>query len=109
MQHYSEVFRDELPDGLPPSRGIEHQIDFIPGATIPNRPTYKTNSTEEKELQRQVDGLLVKGKVRESLSPCAVPIILVPKKTGDWRMCTDCRAVNKITIRYSHPIPRLDD
>ncbi|XP_031403186.1 uncharacterized protein LOC116212684, partial [Punica granatum] len=86
-REYEDVFPEETPHGLPPIRGIEHQIDFVPGATIPNRPAYRSNPEETKELQRQVNELLEKGYVRESLSPCAVPVILVPKKDGTWRMC----------------------
>ncbi|XP_052477141.1 uncharacterized protein LOC128032567 [Gossypium raimondii] len=87
LQEFEDVFPKETPKGLPPLRGIEHQIDFIPGATIPNRPAYRTNPEETKELQRQVVELMDKGYIRESLSPCAVPVLLVPKKDGSWRMC----------------------
>ena len=109
LQEYEDVFPAEIPSGLPPLRGIEHQIDLIPGATLPNRAAYRTNPEETKEIQRQVQDLLDRGYVRQSLSPCVVPVLLVPKKDGSWRMCVDCRAINNITIRYRHPIPRLDD
>ena len=91
LQEYVDVFRQEMPPGLPPIRGIEHQIDLIPGASLPNRAPYKTNPEETKEIHSQIQELIDKGYIRESLSPCAVPILLVPEKDGTWRMCTDCR------------------
>jgi hypothetical protein len=76
---------------------------------LPNRAAYRTNAEEMKEIQRQVQELLDNGYVRESLSPCVVPVILIPKKNGTWRMCVDCQAINNIIIRYHFPIPRLDE
>jgi hypothetical protein len=82
LQEFKDVFLAEIPPGLPPLRGIEHQIDLISDASLPNRATYRTNPEETKEIQRQVQELLDNGYIRESLSPCAVPVILVPKKNG---------------------------
>ncbi|KAK1681165.1 hypothetical protein QYE76_042013 [Lolium multiflorum] len=83
MTEFGDVFPEEVPAGLPPLRGIEHQIDLIPGASLPNRAPYRTNPEETKEIQKQVQALLDKGYIRISLSPCAVPVILVPKKDED--------------------------
>jgi hypothetical protein len=72
---------------------------------LPNRAAYRANPKETKEIQRQVQDLLDRGYVRESLSPSVVLVILVPKKDGSWPMCVDCRAIDNIIIRYRHPIP----
>ncbi|XP_047263889.1 tRNA-specific 2-thiouridylase MnmA isoform X3 [Capsicum annuum] len=96
---YKDVFPKELPQGLPPLRGIEHQIDFVPGSQLPNKPAYRSNPMDTKELQCQVEELHNKGYIKESMSPCALPVLLVPKKDGTWCMCVDCRAINKITVK----------
>ena len=109
LKEFGDVFPSEGPTGLPPFRGIKHQIDFVLGASLPNRPEYKINPEETKEIESQVQELMRKGWVQKSLSPCVVPILVVPKKDGKWHMCCDCRAVNNITIKYRHPILRLND
>ena len=78
LQEFEDVFPDELPPSLPPLHGIEHRIDLIPGAPLPNKAPYRVNPEETKEIQRQVQQLIDNGYVRESLSPCAIPVILVP-------------------------------
>jgi hypothetical protein len=98
LDNFVDIVVDELPNSLPPIRSINHHIDLIPGVSLPNKVAYRLTPQENEEVKNQVQELLDKGLVRESLSPCIVPNVLSPKKDGGWRMCTDLRAINKITI-----------
>ena len=111
IREFIDVFPKDLLEGLPPIRGIEHQIDLVLRASLPNKPAYKINPKEAEKLQKQVKELLNRGyeRERESLSPCVVPTLLVPKKDGTWRMCVDSMSVDNITAKYRFPIPRIDD
>jgi hypothetical protein len=63
LQEFKDVFPAEILSGLPTLREIEHQIDLIPGAMLPNRAAYRTNPEETKEIQRQVQEFLDHGYV----------------------------------------------
>nr|GEX17147.1 hypothetical protein [Tanacetum cinerariifolium] len=82
LNEFKDVFPEEIPVGLTVIREIQHCIDFLPGASIPNKPAYGMNTKEFAELHRQVTELLEKGLIRESMSPCAVPALLFLNQVG---------------------------
>nr|XP_025877468.1 uncharacterized protein LOC112936994 [Oryza sativa Japonica Group] len=86
LQEYEDVFLAEIPPGLPPMRGIEHQIDLIPGASLPNRAAYRTNPEETKEIQRQVQDLLDRGANRLCIPVGSIRLLLIQEAHGGGLM-----------------------
>jgi hypothetical protein len=82
LGEFVDIIVDELPRSLPPMRSVSHHIDLIPGASFPNKVAYRLTPRENEEVKRQVQDLLDKGLVKESLSLCDVPTVLSPKKDG---------------------------
>jgi hypothetical protein len=109
LENFASIVVDDLPCSLPPIRSISHLIDLIPGASLPNKAVYRLTPQENEEVKKQVQDLMDKVLIRESLSPCVVPIVLIPNKHGGWRMCTNSRDINKITISYRFSLPRMED
>ncbi|GKT33666.1 hypothetical protein ADUPG1_002583, partial [Aduncisulcus paluster] len=60
-------------------------------------------------IENEVNELLKNGTIQDSKNPFYSPLVIVPKKGNKLRMCVDFRKLNKITIPYPHPLPRLDD
>jgi hypothetical protein len=53
---------------------------------------------------------MTKSYIHESMNPCVVPILLIPKNDGTWRMrVLVVEQNNNIIVKYRHYIPKIDD
>lgn len=109
LSEFHDIFREDLPADLPPTRGMDFEINLKPGETPPVRPVIRLSTKELKELKKQLRNLLEKGLIRPSTSPYGAPVFFIKKKNGDLRMVCDYRALNKITIPDANPIPLINE
>lgn len=102
---YNDLWRDER-------RGkaieVEHRIRLLTKCPVVSRPRPITDE-QKKIIKAEVEKMLAAGVIRPSNSPYASEVVLVMKKTGDWRFCIDFRPLNKVTIPDKYPLPRISD
>lgn len=50
LNEYSDIISNNVPDGLPPKRSIDHCMNLIPGASLLNKAPHRLTPTENQEL-----------------------------------------------------------
>jgi hypothetical protein len=74
-----------------------------------SRRARQYSDCERAQIRDLVEELLQNNIIRESNSPCASSVLLVKKKTGEYRLCIDYRPLNKITVKDKYPLPLIEE
>ena len=80
LKEFSKLMPKEIPDELLPMCDIQYHINLIPGASLPNLSHYKMSPKKSEILKENMDELLRKEHIQNSISSCTIPALLTPKK-----------------------------
>jgi hypothetical protein len=108
LNRWSSCFANSTKD-LNAVKGEGIEITLCEGTQPVCYRPYKLPLKEREYVREKVKDLLDAGIIRESVSNFASPVILVKKKTGDYRLCVDYRALNKKTVKNIYPMPNIEE
>ena len=104
---YTDVF-SKTPNDFGRTNLVKHKINTTSDSPIRKR-AYRTSPHMRSVIQSQVEDMLAQDIIEVGHSPWAEPVVMVRKKDGNWRFCIDYRALNSVTVKDAHPLPRTDD
>ena len=87
----------------------EHRLRLKPGTHPPKERLYRTNAAERKFIKSQIEEMLQKDIIEHTTSRFSSPIVLVKKKDGSMRFCSDLRHINQILEEDTYPLPLIQD
>ena len=91
----------ERPKEQPTLTEAERQVLLLDKLDLSGLEAWPTEQAEHLKL------MLDAGVVQPSNSPWCNTVVLVRKKDGSLRFCIDFRRLNALTIKDSHPLPRI--
>jgi hypothetical protein len=89
-------------------RSVTHKIRLEKDEPFRIRP-YHLNEEKKCALYECVNEMLTAGVVERSDSEYCSPVVLVKKKDGTLRFCTDYRRLNALTKDEAAPLPRIQE
>ncbi|KAG2794467.1 hypothetical protein PC118_g23047 [Phytophthora cactorum] len=105
---YTDVVSKNPPMGLPPDRGVRHEIDLVPGTKYCVTRQWPLPKDQCDVIDAFFRAKLEAGLVRESKSPHSTPTFCARKPNGKWRIVHASNKLNSATIPTQTPIPRKD-
>ena len=109
-EKFKDIMKEELPDELPPDRGIRHYIDLQGRMPRPSPRGFKMSQAENEFMIKNIQGLLDKGLIKPCMGPYASPILVVKKPhSTDLRVVIDYRKLNEVTVGDEYPQPLVSD
>jgi len=104
---YKDVFsRDKLECGE--AKDFVHRIHLTDDRPF-RLPYRRVPPAHYQQLREVLSDMEMKGIISQSLSEYASPLVMVWKKNGDLRICTDFRLLNAKTVKDAHPLPHQGD
>ncbi|KAG2765115.1 hypothetical protein PC116_g26358 [Phytophthora cactorum] len=108
LREHKDVLPDEIPAEAPQDKGIQHEIDLVPGTKYCVTQQWTLPRDQVKAIDDLFESRRQAGQVRESKSPHSAPTFCVKKPQGGWLIVHAYNKLNDATIPAQTPIPRKD-
>uniref|UniRef100_H3HAG2 Reverse transcriptase domain-containing protein n=1 Tax=Phytophthora ramorum TaxID=164328 RepID=H3HAG2_PHYRM len=108
LREYKDALPDDIPAELPQDKGVQHEIDLVPGTKYCVTRQWPLPREQVKAIDDFFESRRKAGQVRESKSPHSAPTFCVKKPQGGWHIVHAYNKLNDATVPAQTPTPRKD-